>query len=286
MSAPTVGSALAALATLISLIAGIVTLLESDYTTDLTGAQSRLCGRPSTSSPNDSATDPFEEFWEPIVADGEFVVVLPHHDIEYLRDDKKELDHQGAHELLTEIDSEFDDVEFSFVSSGNFGPSYHSNHIISIAGPAPNDVTYELLYRPGVHYNFERTKTDTVTGTLASTGIGDPSLRLDPETVYDAVSDERRVEFDYGLVTRMPNPYDDEYVVVNVAGGFGEGTWGGTQLLRRRDALEFLIQQECEFFQAVYATSVDRTGEPKSTHFLDCHPDSARRRETFVELSM
>lgn len=223
----------------------------------------------------------FKQFWRPIVKEGEVVVVIPAKDVDDLRDDHFKFDHLGLQELLDELQSNFRDLDLNFISDDQFGESHKDKNIICAAGPIPNRVTHELLYENDVPFKFDKLQTDKLVHIIVS---DDGNIKLEPETYYSEDTEQQEVRRDYGIITRIPSPYDANRVIVNVSGCFGEGTRAGFQLLTHPSALQQLRAEGGWSFQALYTVSVDDEGVLKTPELLVNSPDIDVNDKSLVKL--
>lgn len=251
--------------TLVSFLAGLLTLLEYfryiPSTAVLLRNPGRLLGVPRTAL----ETYRFKRFWAPVVSDEPVTIVFPASDEDDSREGTQQFDHKGLHSLVDELNSRFRNPQFEFVSDKEVSDADKNRNIICASGPIPNQVTYELLYETGLPYRFDRLTTGKIINSIVSK---DGSVHLEPDTYYDESTAEKKIRRDYGIITRVPNPYNTDKVIVNVAGGFGEGTLAGFQLLTMPAFLSELRDIEGEYFQALYSVSVDRDGTIKTPSLL------------------
>lgn len=89
---------------------------------------------------------------------------------------------------------------------------------------------------------------------------------------------------DYGILTRARSPYNDSKTIVNIAGGYGEGTLAGCRLLTMPSALSRLMTEGGQHFQALYTVSIDADGVLKEPKLLTDFPDEKHDCETIVRL--
>jgi hypothetical protein len=143
--------------------------------------------------------------------------------------------------------------------------------LLSVTGPIPNRVTQHLLARPEVHYTFDD-------HTIVSRGAG--GLSFAPEM--------RTSDFpsrDYGIITRMKNPYDDTKDAVIACGCWGWGTQAVLRSLVDPSCLQKLNSVKARYVQAVCTCEIDDNGVAQRPILLDIHPDPSMRVSTIVELT-
>lgn len=214
----------------------------------------------------------FKRFWRPIVKEGKVVVVFPAEDEDDLREGTAKFDTMGLQELIDELQSNFRDVDFEFVPDDQFGSGEKEHNIICAAGPIPNRVTRELLYENDVPFKFEKMQTGKIINKVTSEN---KSVSLDPETYYSEEAEQTEVRRDYGIITRTPSPYDENRIIVNAAGCWGEGTLAGFKLLTRPSVLKRLEDEGGQYFQALYVAPVDDEGDLKTSNIMITAPMSS-----------
>jgi len=208
----------------------------------------------------------FKRFWRPIVGDGQVLVVFPAKDLDDHRDGTTRFDHEGLHHLLNDLNKYFRHLEVEPVSDEEFGRGHKDYNIISVAGPIPNRVSVELLTDPNVAFTFDRLQTKKFINSIVSPG---EDVSLDPVTYYDESEAGPVCTKDYGILTRSTSPYNSDRLIVNAAGGYGEGTKAGCQLLRDPSVLATLTKKGGDRFQAVYGVPVSASGALKAPYILD-----------------
>lgn len=141
--------------------------------------------------------------------------------------------------------------------------------LLSFGGPIPNPLTKHLMTARNLVY---------VMDGHAITSVRDRNLRIEVErTVQGAVSR------DYGLITRIRNPYNPERQALMVFGCYGWGTQAAYRVLTDPASLR-LINQQGPFFQAICCCDVDEDRIPLRSYLLDLHPEGALRRPSVVRL--
>lgn len=199
----------------------------------------------------------FRRFWRQFVSDGPIVVVFPAKDLDDHREGTTKFDHQGLQKLLDRLNSEFRNIETKPIPDDQFGNEHKRHNIISVAGPIPNDISYDVLYNNNVEYHFEQIQTGKIINTIVSK---EGNVELEPDTCYDKNDDEVKCTKDYGIITRMRSPYDNNKEIINIAGGYGEGTLAGCELLQNPSVLYKLENEGGRYFQALYSVSIEGDG--------------------------
>jgi hypothetical protein len=207
----------------------------------------------------------FKKFWKPIVSGEKVVVVFPAKDLDDHREGTSKFDHQGLQQLLNELNSNFRNLEIEPVSDDQFGNEHKSYDIISVAGPIPNRVSQQLLYETGVQYTFDKLQTGKIINVVVSV---DGEVTLEPDTYYDDNANKIVCTKDYGIITRVKSPYNNDKEIINVAGGYGEGTLAGCQILQMPSNLAILDREGGRYFQALYSVDVSEDGVFKEPYLL------------------
>lgn len=207
----------------------------------------------------------FKKFWKPIVSGEKVVVVYPAKDVDDHRENTTKFDHQGLQELLNELKSGFRNLEIEPVPDDQFGDEHQGYDIISVAGPIPNRVSHQLLYDPDIQFTFDKMQTGKIINSVVSV---DGKVSLEPDTYYDDDTDENVCTKDYGIITRAESPFNNDKKMVNIAGGYGEGTLAGCRLLQTPATLATLDREGGRHFQALYSVNISKDGLTKQPYLL------------------
>lgn len=207
----------------------------------------------------------FKKFWKPIVSGEKVVVVFPAKDLDDHREDTTKFDHQGLQQLLDKLKSNFRNLEIEPVPDDQFGNEHQNYDIISVAGPIPNRVSHQLLSGTTVQFRFDELQTGKIINSVVSV---DGEVTLEPDTHYDNTSDKIVCTKDYGIITRAKSPFNNDQELINVAGGYGEGTLAGCQLLQTPSILATLDREGGRYFQALYSVDISEDGVLKEPYLL------------------
>lgn len=148
--------------------------------------------------------------------------------------------------------------------------------IISIGGPISNKISRSLLStaerRYGIVYKFGGADNHTIVNTVENEPAYKPSFQRNRKNL---------VEVDYGIVTRIKNPYDltKKHDAIIVAGSFGWGTQACLRVISDIDSLKYImkkVKSRPPYFQAVCMTQVDEDGVPLTPELV---------KESIVEIS-
>ncbi|PSP75683.1 hypothetical protein BRC81_14970 [Halobacteriales archaeon QS_1_68_20] len=227
-----------------------------------------------------------QSFWEDFVEEG-FIVVLPPRDVDDEISGTMSFDYLGKDEMMDELTGVFGPLDSyrERITSDDFDQNDHDLNVLAVAGPKPNHVTRELLYgQPEIVYRFERNESNDVDtpDDIRHKIVGErDGEQLEFETEY---TDEGNITRDFGIITWAKSPYNDDKVIVNVAGGFGQGTYAGFQLLRDRDALRYLLKHGGEYFQVVYTVNIGEEGSILGPKLIDQSADDDLRQPTVIKL--
>lgn len=143
--------------------------------------------------------------------------------------------------------------------------------LISAAGPVSSKVSKFLLNQPEIIYSFGGPDGHTI------------SSNRNPEFAIDAVRAGEAVTRDFGVVTRMRNPYNKARDAIVVSGCFGWGTQAALRVLTDTESLEFLTTMG-QHFQVICTCLVDEDSVGTDAQLLDISRDPSMVRQTFVTL--
>lgn len=156
-------------------------------------------------------------------------------------------------------------------TADKMGAASKKQHLIVIGGPIPNKLSRYLLGQPEIVYGF---------------GGADGHAIVREEEGGFEITPERDGEVvtrDFGLLTRMKNPYDRSKDAIVACGGFGWGTQAALRLLTDSASLDFLTSFG-RYFQVVCTCVVDEDGVGTDAQLLDQCTDPKVARQTIVSL--
>ena len=227
----------------------------------------------------------FWEFWSPLVmAEGELTIVYP--DREKLPEAPGKITHdvKSIIKLITELNSNFGDFEYIEVNDQRFVETYRDNSIVCVSGPIANDISREVLRSLDLPIKFHKQEEimrmldenqgrSVSQNELDEKGIKDMVVGVDDtyetKKYSDSVPKKPKIKTDWGIITYIPSPYDSEYDIINVAGVFGPGTYGGFELLTSSDKLQQIEKDTDKYFQLVYRVPVDRNGTTRPPKIME-----------------
>lgn len=208
-------------------------------------------------------------FWTPIVTNGEFLIVFPDREKKPSIPGIISYDVKSINILLRELSEKFSSVEHQSVTDVEFGSEHKHQHMIVVAGPVSNNLTRDLLQTNDLPYAFEQDGEELSATIVPRADDEDPYA---PDTIQSDTGAVPEVSTDYGIITRIESPYDTDFIILNVAGGFGQGTFSGFELLTDPDALARFCHEGGDEFQALYKVPVDRQGVIQTPEIINIEP--------------
>ncbi|MFK8215492.1 hypothetical protein [Haloferax volcanii] len=196
-------------------------------------------------------------FWAPIVTDSGFIIVFPDREKKPSIPGIISYDVKSINILLRELTSKFASVDYQSITDVEFGSEHKNHHLIAVAGPVSNKLTWVVLQNNELPYAFEQNGDELSATIIPKAENEDP---YEPETTQDDTGAVPEVSTDYGIITRIESPYDPDRFILNVSGGFGPGTFSGFELLTDPDTLARICCEGGREFQVLYTVSVDRQG--------------------------
>jgi hypothetical protein len=209
-----------------------------------------------------------ERFFETFAED-ELLIVLPPHDVD--RDVEATAIHQffgvmDLHEALAR-----QNYTVKRERADRLGADELRSPLISVGGPIPNKVSKFLFEQPEIIFRFGGSGGHSIVSTR------------DPDFNVEANRREKEVSRDYGILTRMKNPYNKDRDAIVAAGVFGWGTQAALRILTDSESLEHLggIGQH---FQVICTCRVDEDGIGTDPQLLDLIQDPSLRLQTITQL--
>lgn len=134
--------------------------------------------------------------------------------------------------------------------------NWMDKNIISIGGPVNNHVSEEVLKKTsGLAYTFNDRENEIDKIAFRNLVVRKPSRPGDGNFTKDS-----------GLLCHLPNPFSPEKHVMIIAGCWGQGTLGGTDLLNKQ-INEIWKRTNGDFFQVVYDVEIDNKQNPTNGKF-------------------
>lgn len=166
------------------------------------------------------------KFWDPILKDS-FVIITPaaeqEHEIK-----SQVLDFLGLDELKTVVISKYYQGKYKQTTCDNVSTEWLKRSLLLIAGPIPNTITRHILSQENksVRYYFEG-------NDIVDKKKPKKTIHADPATAgYPQI--------DYGIISRLRNPYNREKWVVIGSGMYGWGTYAALISLTTKEILDFI----------------------------------------------
>ena len=143
--------------------------------------------------------------------------------------------------------------------------------VISVTGPVTSRVSKFLLEQPEIVYRFGGPDGHAIINTK------------DEKVLVEAKRNGGTVARDYGILTRMRNPYNKERDAIVAAGCFGWGTQAALRVLTDPESLDFL-GKVAQHFQVICTCLIDEDQVGTEPQLLDLIQDPSLRQETVVSL--
>jgi hypothetical protein len=198
----------------------------------------------------------------------ELVIVLPPAEVDPYIKGQQVFSYMGVMGLLDRLSNYTG--KLSRVKADKLAESDRRKDILSVTGPIPNILTRYLLQRPEIVYRFE---------DHAIVSAKDSSWKI--EAIRDMNGNVQR---DYGIITRMKNPYAANRTILIASGCWGWGTQAALRVLAHPESLNYLNKSKLEYFQVICTCDVDLELIGLAPHLLDIHPDTSIKQQTLVEL--
>jgi len=154
--------------------------------------------------------------------------------------------------------------KFKIARSDKISEDELRHNLISVGGPISNEVTKFLLEQGELIY----------TGTYSTEppkrfiySKEDPKLKFEPSR-----NDKGLITRDYGLITRMRNPYNRSKDVIVACGCYGWGTQAAIRILKDVGSLSYL-NRAGQWFQVVCYCDIDENKVGTEPCLLDLLPN-------------
>ncbi len=209
-----------------------------------------------------------QKFFESFAED-DIVLVLSPHDVDSVVRSTAIHSFLGVLQLVEFLDNQGYRVRKE--RADRIGADALAEPLISVGGPIPNKVSRFLLEQSEIVYGFGDEDGHTIVSSR------DPGFRIDPIRTGETVTR------DFGILTRMKNPYDKERDAIVACGTFGWGTQAALRVLTDGQSLEYLARFG-RHFQVICTCLVDEDQIATDAHLLDVIADSDVGRQTIVDL--
>jgi len=200
----------------------------------------------------------------------ETVLIVPPSDMDQIIKGTQVCDFLGAMEIQ-DIFSEFG-YKLKKVRANKISEEEIKHNLISVSGPIPNVVTKFMLELNEIHYKFGGSDGHSIINNI------NPSHELFPQ-----LNEKGNVTYDFGIITRMKNPYEPNKDAIIVCGRFGWGTQAALRILMDKESLIYL-NKFGKYFQVICTCGVDGDCVILKSYLIDLHPDESIRQKTIVDL--
>ena len=182
------------------------------------------------------------------------IFVLPPADVDPLITGTQISDFLGAMKLQSFLKELSYDVETR--RANNLSEKELKEHnLIVVGGPISNKVTKTLFKSKEIIYKFGGPDGHDIIDS--KTG----KVRYSP-----IINDEQRVERDYGILTRIKNPYNKNKDAIIASGCFGWGTYASLIIMGDAKLLEYIKNninfKKNPYFQVIVSTMIDEDKVP------------------------
>lgn len=200
----------------------------------------------------------------------ETVLIVPPSDVDPIIKGTQVFDFLG----IMELHEVFSEMEYKLkkVRADNISEEEKRHNLISVSGPIPNAVTKFLLERNEINYAFGGSDGHSI---ISKTN---PTLKFDPQK-----NDKGIITNDFGIITRMQNPYNPDKEAIIVCGSYGWGTQAALRILMDKDSLIYL-NKFGQYFQVICTCGVDEDSVGLKPYLVDLHPIESSRQKTIVDL--
>jgi hypothetical protein len=155
------------------------------------------------------------------------------------------------------------------VRSDQISENLLKENIISIGGPIPNDITKELLNKSEINYKFNGNEIFS---------------KKTSKIEFSPLMDNESIKRDYGIITKMKNPYNRKKECVIVCGCLGWGTQACLKVLTEKEDENVNFLNKYEYFQLICTCEIDGLNVGNYHFIVDLHPNDSIRRETIMKL--
>ena len=200
----------------------------------------------------------------------ETILIIPPADIDPVLKETQVFDFLGAMELQ----DMFSRLGYKLkrVRADKIAEDELKHNLVSVSGPIPNKVTRFLLNQNEIVYAFGGSDGHSIINKSNSEKRFDPWKK---DGVY--------ITRDFGMITKMKNPYNPDKDVIIACGSFGWGTQAALRILADPVSLKYL-NSFGQYFQILCTCGVDEDKVGLKPYLVDLCPDDSLRQETIVNL--
>jgi len=185
--------------------------------------------------------------------------ILPPADIDPIVKGTQIFDFLGAMELqdlFRELGYKFEVIRSDNISEAEL----KGNNLLIVGGPIPNKIAKYLFNQNEIIYKF---------GGEEGHDIID--IKIGQTVVSPQKDEEGRIRKDYGILTRMKNPYNPEKDAIIASGCFGWGTQACLRIMKNSQAIKIINEQVKDkyYFQIIVSVQIDEDKIPLNSSALD-----------------
>ncbi len=198
------------------------------------------------------------------------VLIVPPADVDTIIKGTQICDFLG----LMELQEVFHELgyEMKTVRADDISEEEKRHNLISVSGPIPNAVTKFLLEQNEVKYKFGGPDGHSIIN------LKDSNVKFNP-----LKNEKGLITTDFGIITRMKNPYEPNREAIIVCGSYGWGTQAALRLLTDKDSLVYL-NNFGQYFQVICTCGVDEDRIGLKPYLVDLHPNESMRQKTIANL--
>lgn len=174
------------------------------------------------------ARTPLTRFWDPMFVGG-LRIITPYEEKE-AEIKSQVLDFQGLAILREALEKHYRGRCVQ-TDCTNVSPEDLRRNLLLVAGPIPNEVTRHFLNPTNEKVRYYFRGNDIVDGYNPDFAL---HVELQRRGMYPVV--------DYGIISRLVNPFDRTKFVIISSGMYGWGTYAGLVALAKEDNLRFLLE--------------------------------------------
>ena len=209
-----------------------------------------------------------ERFFESFLED-EVLIVLPPRDVDRV------VEATGIHQIFGVMDLHEALTNQNYTvkreRADRVGGDALRGPLITVGGPVTSKISKFLLEQPEIVFKFGGLEGHAIVSTR------DKNLQIAPERQGTTVTR------DYGILTRMKNPYNKDRDAIVAAGCFGWGTQAALRILTDSESLEYLGGMG-QHFQVICTCLIDEDEIGTDPQLLDLLQESPLRMQTFTPL--
>lgn len=202
--------------------------------------------------------------------EGSAVIILPPEDVDEERKGTQFHDWHGAVEIKDFLMNR--GIKVEIVNTEELSEEQKRKNIISVGGPIPNKISRKLLEEDGIVYSFGGSDKHAIVNFITKETEIDPKLVLGHDKVTQ----------DFGIISRIQNPYNRRTDAIILAGILGWGTHSASKLIIDLKSLTY-INGKSHYFQVLCGCKLDEYERMMEPYLLDLSPYS-EGKDTIVKI--